>query len=186
MLVDDIYNQRCVEPGDIYELLPLLYKYASKCSHVTEFGVRSLVSTYALLAARPHTVISYDHIHPDATGGNLQQAIDAATEAGVTFIFRQEDTLRITIEPTDMLFIDTLHTYDQLKQELALHADKVRKYLVFHDTSIDSWGMGGELNSFGLWFAIKEFLRDNPNWDVLEKVEYCAGLTVLVKDEFTK
>jgi hypothetical protein len=31
---------------DICEHLPILAKYASKCNHITEFGVRSVVSTY--------------------------------------------------------------------------------------------------------------------------------------------
>jgi hypothetical protein len=33
-------------------------------------------------------------------------------------------------------FIDTLHTGEQLRQELRLHSSRVRKYIVLHDTTL--------------------------------------------------
>jgi hypothetical protein len=181
MIVDDMYKIHCEQPSDIYQLLPILHMHALKCNHITEFGVRSIVSTWAFLSARPQTLVSYDLAHPNNSGGNLQQAIDAAAEAGVNFQFHQDDVLKITIEPTDMLFIDTYHQYGQLKQELKLHAHKVRKYIAFHDTYLFGWE--GEGNSQpGLLAAIDEFLLENPIWSVIEETDMCNGLMVLQRN----
>jgi hypothetical protein len=63
----------------------------------------------------------------------------------------------VEIEPTDMLFIDTFHVYEQLRRELALHAGKARRFIVLHDTT--TFGEKGEREgSRGLWPAVAEFL----------------------------
>jgi hypothetical protein len=78
----------------------------------------------------------------------------------------------------DLLFIDTYHSYTHLKAELAIHGNKVRKYLIFHDT--EYFGMRHDHDGdLGLNFAINEFLAENKNWQYLHKVDYCNGLTVL-------
>ena len=66
--------------------------------------------------------------------------------------FIESSTHDIEIDETDLLFIDTEHHYDCLSVELALHADKARKYLVFHDTD--------EKNT-GVRQAINEFMKEN-------------------------
>jgi hypothetical protein len=105
--------------------------------------------------------------------------LHAATEVGGTdFTFRQADVLHVEIEETDMLFIDTWHVYEQLKQELALHAAKVRKYLVFHDTT--TFGEQGETPGYtGIWPAIEEFLQANLHWTLAARLTHNNGLTVL-------
>ncbi len=47
MKIIDIYNNLCNEKSDINEHLPTLKRYAEKCDHITEMGVRSVVSTWA-------------------------------------------------------------------------------------------------------------------------------------------
>ena len=46
-VIEQKYKQRCTTPSDINEHLPVLRDYASKCTHITETGVRSAVSSYA-------------------------------------------------------------------------------------------------------------------------------------------
>jgi len=82
------------------------------------------------------------------------------------------DTIPVVIEQTDLLFIDTLHTYDCLSRELELHGDKVNKYIIFHDTVLFS----------GIVPAIDEFLENNKEWK-RDRVEHSTpGLTVIKKD----
>jgi hypothetical protein len=50
------------------------------------------------------------------------------------FTFLQADILWHELEETDLLFLDTWHVYEQLHEELAPHAGKVRKYIVIHGT----------------------------------------------------
>jgi hypothetical protein len=95
-------------------------------------------------------------------------------------MFCQADVLQVEVEETDLLFIDTWHVYEQLKQELALHAARVRKYLVFHDTS--TYGQVGEAaGSRGIWPAIQEFLQNNPQWSLHSHAANNNGLTILVR-----
>ena len=85
------------------------------------------------------------------------------------------NTLEIEIEPTDLLFIDTLHTYDQLIKELELHGNKSKKFIIIHDTET----FGGNKKKKGLEHAYKEFLTNNENWSLLEHFANNNGLTVL-------
>jgi hypothetical protein len=168
-----LYHQWCNTPMDINEHLPTLMRFAKKCDHITEMGVRGIVSTYGLLMGKPKTMVSYDICDCDWL------PVRAMVEQDTDFKFIQADTRECIINPTDLLFIDTLHNYNQLKIELARHADKVKKYLIFHDTS--SFEFHGETEEIGLWPAIAEFLDDNPDWRILERFHHNNGLTILAR-----
>jgi len=128
------YDELCLKPSDINELLPYLRKYAEKCSHITEMGVREPTSTYAFLAGKPKQLISYDLFRNSAVDEVEKLAPD-------NFKFILQDVLEVDIEETDFLFIDTYHTASQLEMELAKHAEKVRQYIGFHDTGT-FWNIG--------------------------------------------
>jgi hypothetical protein len=81
---------------------------------------------------------------------------ELSSKEGTDWQFKQEDVLLNTIEETDLLFIDTLHTYKQLKLELYRHAHKAKQFLVFHDTT-----------TFG--YRDENVLQLNPNWDASQK-----------------
>jgi len=184
MKIIDIYNNLCNEKSDINEHLPTLKKYAEKCDHITEMGVRSVVSTWAFLLGRPKYLKSIDiAYHP-----NIEIAKKLAEEEKINFEFLLQDTTNNSIENTDLLFIDTLHTYKQLKTELNLHGKNVNKYIVFHDTeifkNIDQEQYDGQPKEHlgpGLWKAIQEFIAANPEWSVLEHFSKNNGLTVISK-----
>ena len=175
--LNQIYERLCNTPSDINEHLPTLAKYASECDHITEMGVRYIVSTYALLMGMPKKMISYD-IHLC----NWEPVRDLVKDT-TDFSFAIGNTLEIEIEPTELLFIDTLHNYAQLKKELELHADKVSKYIIFHDTT--SFETVGESYSGnpegGIWPAIKEFVEANPQWMIKQRFTNNNGLTIIKK-----
>jgi GT2 family glycosyltransferase len=89
--------------------------------------------------------------------------------------------LKTEIEETDLLFIDTLHTYKQLSQELTLHGNKARKYILIHDTN--TWGSKDEVETDsekkGELIAIEDFLTQNPHWKIVERIEESNGLMIL-------
>lgn len=159
--------------SDIFFHLPKLYEYALKCTHVTEMGVRFLESTWAFLLASADCgckVVSYDI---EAT----QQVIDLQI-AHTDWLFIEGDTTKVEIHPTEMLFIDTLHTYDQLKKELELHANKVSKYIAAHD--IHSFGFHSENgDTRGLLLAIHEFLIANTEWEMEYYTPINNGLCII-------
>ena len=170
------YEELCNRPSDINEHLPTLKKYAEECEHITEMGVRWVVSTYALLMGKPKTMISYD------INGIQWESIAEMVKNDTNFEFKVANTLDLEIEETDLLFIDTLHNYNQLKGELEIHGNKARKYIVFHDTTSFEWigeSYNGKVDEIGLWPAIEEFLEVNPHWELHERFTNNNGLTIL-------
>jgi hypothetical protein len=166
-----MYNQLCNTPSDINEHLPTLAKLASECETITEMGVRYCVSTWAFIEGNPKKLTCIDINHPShyvPQGGPqaFEKVLVACKDKGIDFEFIQASTLDIEIEPTDLLFIDTEHTYNQLSQELKLHASKAKKYIVLHDTT----------SCPELWQAVEEL----KGWKVQERYTNNSGLTVLI------
>jgi hypothetical protein len=172
--LEKIYTQKCERPSDINQHLPILRKYAEQCNHITEFGAKGAVSTWALLAGKPRILNSYDiRYHPD-----IEKAKKIAAENNIDFTFNTKNVLHIEITDTDLLFIDTYHTYDQLKEELRLHGNKASKYLILHDTNIFGRRSVDGSNK-GLLDAIEEYLSQNPHWKIIEQTSDNVGLTVM-------
>lgn len=168
-----IYNMCVDHKCDTNQLFPTLRAYAEKCDHITEFGVRGVFTTWAFLARRPKRMVSYDlEYNP-----NIEGAKKEAAKANISFEFRQENTLHAEIEKTDLLFIDTKHTYAQLISELERNERKVGKYILIHDT--ESFGEKGEDGGAGEKVAINQFLGSHPEWFQREHIVTSNGLTVL-------
>jgi hypothetical protein len=185
--IENHYHQIVNNPSDINEHLPTLKEYAEKCDHITEMGVRSVVSTFAFVLAKPKKMISIDINHPSFFGGkdNLNKIIEYSKINQINFEFIQSDTLSIEIEKTDLLFIDTWHCYQQLKKELEIHSKNVTKYIILHDTTLfefsdeDYYGDTSNSEKHGLWAAIEDFLLSNSNWVIEKKYINNNGLTIL-------
>jgi len=173
-LIEEEYEKRCQMTTDINEHLSLLKELASKVDHVSEFGVRDGHSTVALACGRPSRMVSYDVNRPSLELlGQLRMWLPG-------FEFIQADVLEVNIEPTDLLFIDSHHTYNQLRQELAFHGDKARKFIVVHDT--ETFGLRGEDGTEpGLIAAIREFIGNSKWWYLMRHDTNNNGLTVLAR-----
>ena len=181
-------NEMYSIPSDINEHIPALVKYGSECETITEMGVRAICSTWAFLGSGPKKMRSYDIQDPSNWGGDIQSVKDTAKAYGIDFDFILADVLKVEIEETDLLFLDTWHAYKQLKGELELHASKAKKYIVFHDTtsfafkdetSYEVWGEDWKGEGIGIWRAIEEFLEANPEWKLVERFENNNGLTII-------
>ena len=173
-MLNKLYIDYFTTPSDINEHLPKLKEFGEQVNHITEFGVRTGVSTVGLLASQPKKLISYD-INPFGDYHKLKE-LQGSTE----FIFIQKSSLEVEIEQTDFLFIDTLHTYKQLIQELTLHHSKVNKWIGLHDTH--TFGEHGEGSNLGLNYAVDEFLSKNKEWSIVYETKKNNGLTILEKN----
>ena len=172
--LENEYLRLCTERSDINEHLPLLRLVAEGCRHVTEFGMRGGVSTVALLAAGPGAVVSYD-IDPGckATADRLAGMLTNGTRLE----FVNADTTKATIEPTEFLFIDGRHTAENVAAELANNADRVKKYIGFHDTA--TFGLHGEDGKApGILAPIMALVRAG-GWEVVERRQNNNGIMIL-------
>jgi hypothetical protein len=123
----------------------------------------------------------------------LAQAL--AEQNQISFKFWKGNDMDIEVEPADMIFIDTLHTYCQLTVELEKFAPKAKKYITMHDTS-DPWGSRNDegytgnyaeypshfdCSKKGLWQAVVDFLARHPEWALKERRLNNHGFTTLVR-----
>src|SRR6187402_2806070 len=129
--------------------LPLLKFIASQCASVAEFGMREGFTTSALaLGLGANGVLhSYDFVRH-----SINDYFDQ-----VEWPCQRHFTIKDIVQPgweipeVDFLFVDDLHTYDQVRKELKQHGHKAKKYLGFHDTysqgekSLDIIGAAGIL-----------------------------------------
>jgi hypothetical protein len=179
------YKLACDTESDINELLPYIYEIAKQCETCVEFGVRRPTSTWAFLAAKPKILTSYDIGRYDEEVSEVEQL---CKEAGQGFEFILGSSAHVIIEETDCLLIDTLHTKTMLETELALHADKVKKFILLHDTFGPYWETGeapynDETSPYGgglgLKYAIEPFLENHHEWVVFERYDFNNGLLIL-------
>jgi hypothetical protein len=166
---------------------------------VTELGMRFVVSSWAF--AKGLTMNSFSNkelVSVDLDySPNIEVLKKALKSCDINFTFIMANDVKIVLQQTDLLFIDTFHVYAHLKEELRCHADKVNKYMIFHDVVVDAiegeairnkWdavqisketGYRVEDINKGLQPAINEFLLEHPEWKIKELYENCNGLLIL-------
>jgi hypothetical protein len=173
MTLNNKYEHACNNKSDINEHIPVLKKYADECNHITEFGTRTGVSTWAWLASKAKVIRCFDMDRgvERYIKDHFKVVEDDKLNKDFTFTCVNTTAIGLEIEPTDLLFVDTDHTYVQCSKELKMHAHKVSKYIIFHDTTLCP-----DLNK-----AINEFLENNKEWKVDIVLTNNNGLTVLKK-----
>jgi len=190
------YEEHKSKPSDINEHLETIYNFSNECSHITEMGVRWVSSTWPMLLSKPKKMISYDIVkHPQ-----IEEVINLAKEYNIDYSFEIKDVLNIEIESTELLFIDTLHTYNQLINELTLHSSMVSKYIILHDT--EHFGRLDETiyshasdkiksqqkTKQGLMTAVEDFLKTDSGqyWEIFQIYANNNGLTILKNKNYKK
>jgi len=183
--------------SDINEHLPVIRRFAKECSSAVEIGVRSMVSTWSVLHGLTESpydspvYLGIDLEYPPEYKFNLAKKL--ATDNGISFQFCAGNDLDMDIPMTDLLFIDTLHTYQQLTYELEKFSSNTKKYIILHDTSQyfefnNCESYNGDYSEYptsisrtkkGLWPAVLDFLTHHPEWSLKERHLNNNGLTVL-------
>jgi hypothetical protein len=185
--LEAIYARHCATPTAISAHLPRLRALADGLALAVEFGVKRGASSSALLMGAER-VVSYDVIATD-------EARQLKRVAGERWDYRIADSRTADVPPSDLLFIDSLHSYEQVKAELE-HADGVRRYLVCHDVSTfgevgavgetgrQAWtyvaGKGSvPADCLGIRPAIDELMIRDDSWRIAARYTDSHGLLVL-------
>ena len=167
--------------------LETIRAYANRCEVAVEFGVKHGASSSALLMEAGH-VISYDILE-------TPQARQLQRIAGDQWEYRIEDSVAAIVPPCDLLLVDSLHTYAHCNAELNAHADRVRRYLLFHDVTTfgevgaegesgrQSWtyvtGQSVPAEHTGIRPAIDFLMIRDPSWRIEARYTHSHGLLVL-------
>lgn len=178
--IDALYELYLNIESDIKSHLPRLKALASECDTVVEFGCRQGLSTAALLAGRPKRLITYDFC-----AQTLEQTaalLGSLCPPEIELEFYCGDTRFVEpIPECDLLWVDSYHSYAQVKMELRKHGHKATKFLAFHDT--DHFGTTGEDGLRpSIRQAIYEFVEDSKDeWFILREYHDSNGMIVLKK-----
>ena len=183
--ISEMYNNSIAIHHDISEHMPILREYAGRVNSIVELGVRGGNSTVAFLSGlrKEAWIRGYDNWSESTVAPDDILIMQAqAKSEGIDFELVTANDLEIEIPECDLLFIDTLHVEAQVTAELKLHAPKVKKYIIFHDTI--TFGLFSEEDGQqhrGIMFSIIRFLDNNPEWMVSKHFTYNNGLLILRK-----
>ena len=197
--IEQNYNVACSQYSDINEHIPTLRLYSSICQSVCEFGVRTGVSTWGFLQGlldsgnKGLKYIGVD-IQPCEQVNDVKLLCE---QVNIDYNFIQADSAKVEIPEVDILFIDSWHVYGHLKRELKNSHQKVKKFIIMHDTTVDEFigesirmgfavdkqsqetGYSRDEIIRGLWPAVEEFLNENKEWTLKERFINNNGLTIL-------
>ena len=164
------FQLACKNQTDINEHLPTLEKYANMCTHITELGTRFGNSTITFLhsaknngsrfvAYDPQTNEKIDYIKLLAKENNVD------FEMNICMPFNDEHTESI-IEETELLFIDTNHNYESIKEDVELHSPRTKRFMIMHD-SVSFWerGQGYDNGGGGMKLFLEPFIENNKEWN---------------------
>jgi len=147
-----------------------IHNRLTDCESYTEMGINQGATLAVAVLQHPKRVRAYDI----KLGWYLeaQQLFeDYAHDNNIDYEVFEMDTLKCVIEPTDLLYIDTQHRYDHLTNELRLHANKVNKYIIFHDTHTMT----------GLKRAVNEYVNKNPHWSIVTDCMENVGFMTIAR-----
>lgn len=128
----------------------------NNCTSYTEFGVNQGTTLAVAVLSNIPKIRAYDiKLAPyNKAKHHFEQY---ASENKLDYRVIEAGTLTIKIDPVDLLYIDTVHSYSHLKQELEKHGSKAQKYIVFHDT----------VYAPGLRQAVNEYVNAHKNWKII-------------------
>ena len=177
----NLFNDRANTPSDINQHMVTLSNYASRCYNVTEIGLGSAANAaIAFVEGRPVKLTSYDIV--DYPVKTLVQ--NWADYKNVEWEYKIQDSTFERIEVTDFLFIDGLHSYEQVAEELNTHSGVVLKYIGFHDVvSFCNRNEDNSKGSQGIVPAIFDFMRWNNSWVVDYYSDDNNGLLILKRND---
>jgi hypothetical protein len=151
---------------------------ASKCDHVTAM-VKRKEWDVTLLAGRPKTLRVYT-TEANAIHERLRTLCN-----GTDYRSTPADSLSLPeIDETDLLVIHTIHQADRLYAELDRFARKVRRWILLRSTG--TYGGMGEPSGPGLLSAMRRYMREHPEWSVIEHKAEQYGYTLLSRDPTDK
>ena len=159
--------------SDINEHVETIFNFTKGCNVAVSLGIGRGDAAFSLLLSCQHHI----SIDPNPSRDTLNFLNDYFGPKSSSIIQSTSDL--IEIDDFDVLFVDSVHTADCVEKELKTHANKVNKFIIFHDTHI--FGDVGEDNGEGIKKPIYEFLSNNQEWKIVYNENHNNGLMILAK-----
>jgi hypothetical protein len=164
-------------PRDLDKHLDKIRELAAGAAHVTEIAKRR-ESTVALASAQPRSLVSHN--------SESDPLLDRLAKLCPALVRKPADRHGLpTIEPTEVLWIDDVHTADRLGAQLAKYAPLVQRRILIRGTGAFGERAEGS-DQPGLLVALRRFLRKHPEWSVIYHTVDQYGLTAISRDPADK
>lgn len=162
--IEQLYHKACRTPSDINEHLWVLRGLASTANgkECVELGTRAGLSTIAILAGLNQCVAGGSLLSVDIDPGSARPFFfegippNETVDTHVQWTFLHGDSVAWSLnrgKPVHLLFVDSLHTAQQVAGELSLlHNQCYPEHIAFHDTAL--FGLVGERGEQGILPAI--------------------------------
>ncbi len=150
-------------------------KQLTDCESYTELGVNQGATLATAMLEDVKKARAYD-IKLDAYNPAKKFFDSYAKNNNVDYAIFEANTLKCDIEEVDLMYVDTVHRYSHLTQELARHGHKAKKYIIFHDTEI-SYGTPG------LRVAVEEYVVKNPEWQIITDCKIDVGFMTIKRNQ---
>jgi len=159
--------------SDINELVADIFNFTKGCNVAVSLGIGKGDAAFALLLGCQ----KHYSVDPSPSRDTLNFLNDYFGVKSLSI--SQPTDIPIEIEEFDVLFVDSIHTAENVEKELKAHAHKVNKFIIFHDTFI--YGEVGDDGGEGIKKPIFEFLSSNQEWKIIHEVNNNNGLIILGK-----
>lgn len=107
----------------------ILSKYADKVNIVVEYGTWDGLGTASLLVGEPKILRTID-VNQNKIDKELFNKVSKKTQ-----IFIETGNSHNPQHEADLIFLDTIHTYEHVKKELEVNGPLTKKYIIVHDTN---------------------------------------------------
>ncbi len=174
--IEEYYAKLCKLQSDAHGTDYMLVhdeikKRVRGCDSYTEFGINQGATLAAALLENPARVRAYDiKLGWYTQAAHLFQQY--AAEHSIDYAVTESDTLTCTIDPVDVLYIDTRHKEDHLTEELSHHGSKASRFIIFHDTFAQD----------GLKKAALKYVSENKEWGVVTECNVSVGFMTIEKN----
>lgn len=110
----------------------ILIEYANKddVNHIVECGVFQGASTAAFMNAKIDRLDSYD-----LDLSLVHRPLFNRIKENIEWTLERKNSLTDLVPECDFLFLDTVHTYEHVIQEISFQGKQARKYIAVHDTN---------------------------------------------------
>lgn len=154
-------------------------KYMKDCKSYKELGTHQGGSAAAVMTGdhKPEYMELIDINHEKYRWKLKSLAEPYCKENGIELVVKEADSTSFTSisdRDIDMLMIDSLHKRSHMEQELTMHANYIKKYIVAHDTTICQ-----DNPKDALYRCLSDFCEQSPGWNIIERGTTNVGYTVL-------
>jgi len=170
-----LYNDQAAAHGSDYMLVhEEIKKHLVDCESYTELGVNQGATLVTAMLEGIKKIRAYD-IKLAAYNPAKKFFESYAKDNNVDYAIFEANTLKCKIEEADLFYIDTVHRYHHLTQELLRHGHKAQKYIVFHDTEINQ-------GKPGLRVAVQEYVAKNSEWKIITDCKIDVGFMTIKRN----